>query len=64
MLFHVYCKGDRKPPFGHRAPGHMVRRFHNIWHFRCHMRFGNLMHFGPGTQTHGNFGYAKSYPST
>ena len=32
MLFHVYCKGDRKPPFGHRAPGHMVRRFHDIWH--------------------------------
>ena len=22
------------------------------------------MHFGPGTQTNGNFGYAKRYPST
>ena len=26
---------------------------------RCHMCFGNLMHFGPGTQMHDNFVNAK-----
>ena len=36
----------------------------NVGDRRCHMRFGNLMHFGPGIQMHGNFGYAKSYPRT
>ena len=39
----------------------MVCTFHKLC--RCHMRFGNLMHFGPDTQTHDNFGYAKTYPS-
>ena len=29
---------------------------------QCHMRFGNLMHFGPAIQTHGNFGYANNVP--
>ena len=29
----------------------------------CQMRFGNLMHFGPGTQTHDSFGYAKMHPT-